>query len=435
MQNPKFRRAFSFFVTLALCLSLFPATAFASAPAGNSPQKEKDQVVFFVSDGLRQDLVEQYAGQGMMPNMAKLLKNGVEAGDSGLLTQAPPNTGAGWYSLSTGAWPGVTGSTNNTFHVNGQPFGNRTASFDTGVLQAESLAQAAERGGRKVVQFEWAGGRNGAIQGPTVDFRNFFSGRGVATNYISPLDLPNFTASFGLQFDHPAGFAGQPAFPGAAPAPAAGWTKVPKSFSPAMEMRLRVLDFGVDKYGLNAYIFDSTNNKKVDYDKVLFSFSKDGSAAVATLRRGEWADVKVKISGGALDGQTAGMLVKVEELSKDLSMVRLFHTSVARAIATWPTWPGEKGFTGSFEEYVAQKFPSSTAADFAILEAGIVSEETYVEQGLAWETFARPLIKYIFKKYNPDLAHGGLPNHGRVLAPVPGLDLTHPAQRRSQPGL
>ena len=27
--------------------------------------------------------------------------------DGGLLTQAPPNTGAGWYSLSTGAWPGA----------------------------------------------------------------------------------------------------------------------------------------------------------------------------------------------------------------------------------------------------------------------------------------------------------------------------------------
>ena len=44
---------------------------------------------------------------------------------NGLLTQAPPNTGAGWYSLATGAWPGVHGSTNNTFHINGQPFGNR----------------------------------------------------------------------------------------------------------------------------------------------------------------------------------------------------------------------------------------------------------------------------------------------------------------------
>ena len=52
--------------------------------------------------------------------------------------------------MATGAWPGVAGSTNNTFHINGQPFANRTAAFDSGVLQAETIAQSAERGGKKV---------------------------------------------------------------------------------------------------------------------------------------------------------------------------------------------------------------------------------------------------------------------------------------------
>ena len=193
-------------------------------------------------------------------------------------------------------------------------------------------------------------------------------------------------ASFGLQFDHPAGFAGQAPFPGAAPDRRHRLDeRAGQSYSPAKEMRLRVLDFGVDKYGLNAYIFDSTNDGTVDYDRVLLLADKDGAAEVADLRKGQWADVKVKIAGGAFDGKTAGLLVKVEELTADLSKVRLFHTSVARAIATWPTWPGEPGFTGDFAEYVAQTFPTATGADFAVLEAGIVSEETYVEQGLYWE--------------------------------------------------
>jgi hypothetical protein len=362
---------------------------------------KNNRVLFFTSDGLRQDLAESYAQQGVMPAVATLLHRGVKASGGGLLTQAPPNTGAGWYSLATGAWPGVTGSTNNTFHINGQPFTSRTAAFDPGVLQAESLAQAAERGGKKVAQIEWAGGRNAAINGPTVDFRAFFSGRGVATNFIGPTDDAAFVASFGLQFDHPAGFAGQAPFAGAAPVDATGWTNAPRSFSPPKEMRLRVLDFGVDKYGLNAYIFDSTRDGKVNYNRVLFSPTKDAAAAVALLGRGQWADVKVKIVGGALDGKTAGMLIKVEALSKDLSQVRLFHTSVARANATWPTWPGDPGFTGDFEEFIAQKFPSSMAADFAVLEAGIVSEETYVEQGLYWEKSAHPLIKYILRTYKP----------------------------------
>jgi len=393
---------------LALLMSLAPAVSAAKPPV--PPAASSGNMLFFVADGMRQDLVETYAGAGTgsMPAMAELLKKGSSASGGGLLTEAPPNTGAGWFSLATGAWPGVTGSTNNTFHVNGAPFANRTSSFDNGVLQAETIAQSAERGGKKVVQFEFAGGRNGVTQGPTVDYRTFLSGRGVATNYIAPADNAAFTASFGLQFDHPAGFAGQPPFAAAAPAPATGWSNVPTSYSAAQEMRLRVLDFGTDKYGLNAYIFDSTNNATVDYDKVLFSPSKDGAAAVGTLGQGQWADVKVQVVGGSLAGLTAGFLVKVETLSADLSQVRLFHTSVARANASWTGW-SEPGFTGDFAEYVAQKFPSSTAADFAILEAGIVSEDTYVEQGFAWATFATPAFTYIMGKYKPDLALVGYP--------------------------
>ncbi len=345
----------------------------------------------------------------MMPTLGRMLRTGAKAQDGGLLTQAPPNTGAGWYSLATGAWPGVHGSTNNTFHVNGQPFANRTAAFDSGVLQAETLAQAAERGGKKVLQFEWAGGRVGTISGPTVDYMTFHSGRGVATNYISPDDSASFVAAFGLQFDHPAGFAGQAPFPAAAPTDATGWTGAPASYSPAKEMRLRVLDFGVDKYGLNAYIFNSTNDSRVNYNRVLFSTTKDAANAVATLRKGEWGDVKVTLNGGALSGLTAGFLVKVEELNADLSKVRLFHTSVSRAIASWPTWPGEPGFSGDFAEYLAQTFPTATASDFAILEAGIVSEETYVQQGLYWETGHYPMLRYIFSRFQPDLAMVGYP--------------------------
>lgn len=387
-----------------------PPAALTSFNAEAGRHDRPDPVLFFAADGMRQDIIERYAkDKKSFPELSQLLRKGASASGGGLLTQAPPNTGAGWFSLATGAWPAVTGSTNNTFHVNGQPFGNRTAAFDGGVLQAETIAQSAERGGLKVAQIEWAGGRGGTINGPTLDFRQPFSGRGVATNYISPTDDPAFTASFGLQFDQPAGFAGNPAFPQAEPTAATGWTGVPASYSPAKEMRLRVLDAGADKYGLDAYLYDSLDDGRTNYNRVLFAREKNAADPVADLRQGQTADIKVAIQGGRLDGKTAGFLLKVERLSRDLSQVRLFHTAVARANATWPTWPGAAGFTGDFEEYVAQKFPSSTAADFAILESGIVSEETYVEQGLYWERSARPLATYILDTYKPDLALIGYP--------------------------
>jgi 2',3'-cyclic-nucleotide 2'-phosphodiesterase (5'-nucleotidase family)/predicted AlkP superfamily phosphohydrolase/phosphomutase len=398
--------------TVALGIGLVAVPATGSPPAQAKPH---ERAIFFASDGMRQDLVAEYAAEGVMPTMRDFLRHGTSAAGGGLLTQAPPNTGAGWYSLATGAWPGVDGSTNNTFHINGQPFANRTAAFDPNVLKAESIAQSAERGGLKVAQVEWAGGRNATISGPTIDFQSFFSGRGVATNFTGTagqelFDDPAFIASFGLQFDHPSGYANQAPFPGAAPTPATGWTgDLPASFSPPMEMRLRVLDFGVDKYGLDAYIVDSTDDGATNYDRVLFSRTKDAADAVGTLAEGEWADVKVKIQGGASDRLTAGMLVKVEELSPDLSRVRLFHTSVSRAIASWTSWPGEPGFSGDFAEFLAQRFPTSTAADFAILEAGVTSEDTYVEQGQYWATGHRPMLEYVARTYQPDLLMVGVP--------------------------
>ena len=409
MQASRVRSVPSIILILAMLVSLFSV---AAAPTGQAEQMQGtgvEQVIFFAADGLRQDFVSALVENGDMPAMGQMLKHGASASGGGLLTQAPPNTGAGWYTLATGAWPAVTGSTNNTFHINGTDFASRTAAFDPGVLTAETLAQAAERGGKKVAQIEWAGGRVGEINGPTVDYRSFLSGRGIATNYVADTDLENFVRSFGLQYDHPDGYAGLEPFAGAAPVDASGWTGVPDSYSPAQEMRLRVLDFGTDKYGLNAYIFDATDDGQVNYDTVLFSPTKSGDDQVGVLKKGEWADVKVTVADGPNAGLTAGMLVKVEELTPDLSRVRLFHTSVARANASWADWPGEDGFTGDFAEYVAQKFPTSTAADYAVMEAGIVSEETYVEQGLYWEKGHHPLIEYIVKTYQPNLLLLGYP--------------------------
>jgi Type I phosphodiesterase / nucleotide pyrophosphatase len=109
-------------VALVPLLAVLVETPGLASPAGadnGSHKPSHRRGLFFASDGPRQDLVEKYAAQGVMPTMRGLLKNGASASGNGLLTQAPPNTGAGWYTLATGAWPGVTGSTNNTFHING----------------------------------------------------------------------------------------------------------------------------------------------------------------------------------------------------------------------------------------------------------------------------------------------------------------------------
>ncbi len=130
------------------------------------------------------------------------------------------------------------------------------------------------------------------------------------------------------------------------------------------------------------------------------------------------------------------MLVKVERLSRDLKPGSGCSTrrSPERS-QSWPTWPGDQVSPGTFEEYIASQLPSSQAGDFAVLEAGIVSEETYVEQGLYWEKSYHPIIDYVMDTYKPDLALVGYPVTDEVQHQFLGLVTKTLPERRRQPRL
>ncbi|MGH3129693.1 MAG: alkaline phosphatase family protein [Gaiellaceae bacterium] len=356
----------------------------------------------FAADGMRPDLVDRYVAEGAMPTMAELIAAGVK-GQNGLLQGFPPNTGVGWYSLGTGAWPGEHGSTNNTFHRVGEGnFNNRTSAFAP-ILQADTILQAAERAGKTVVSMEWVGSRTlvPALQGPVVDFRTFFSNRGILLNY----DLagqPAGANAFGVSYQR------------VDLDPAAGWTNVPASFSPAMQEQLKVTNTAfpasnnVDRF-FDLYIYDSTDNGATSYDSVLVVPStavKNGALAVANLNAGEWADVKVTLTG-AFAGMTAGFYLKAIEIAPDLSRFRIYFTSIARVNASYNSC----GCAATFEETLASQFPTSTAADFAPLEAGIVDEDTYIEQGLMWKDAHWAYLNYIIGTLGvkPDLLLVGTP--------------------------
>src|SRR6187455_765126 len=160
------------FALLVLTAALGPGTARAK----KEPQPTR--VVMFASDGMRPDLMEKYAKAGVMPTYKELMKHGA-TGKNGMIQAFPPNTGVGWYTMATGTYPSEHGSTNNTFFRGGDAFSNRTSFSASGVLQADTIANAAERAGKKVAQIDWVGGAAANINGPTVDFTNFFSNRGV----------------------------------------------------------------------------------------------------------------------------------------------------------------------------------------------------------------------------------------------------------------
>ncbi len=93
-------RVMTILVVLSLLLSLFANTA--TAAKSDWPLAAK--AIFFAADGMRPDLMEKYAGEGVMPTYADMMANGVK-GENGLVQAFPPNTGVGWYTLATGAYP------------------------------------------------------------------------------------------------------------------------------------------------------------------------------------------------------------------------------------------------------------------------------------------------------------------------------------------
>src|SRR5215208_3992291 len=196
------------FALLVLTAALGPGTARAKKEA------PPERAVLFASDGMRPDLMEKYAKAGFMPTYKELMKHGV-TGQNGMLQAFPPNTGVGWYTMATGTYPSEHGSTNNTFHRTGDVFSNRTSFSGAGVLQADTLANAAERAGKKVAQIDWVGGTAANIQGPTVDFASFFSNRGVVVGQPDATEQAG-SAFFGVGYQV------------ATTAPASGWSSVPR---------------------------------------------------------------------------------------------------------------------------------------------------------------------------------------------------------------
>src|SRR5215208_6783871 len=202
-----------FSVLLILSLLVLPAGAMAAPENAPANAALASKVVLFASDGMRPDLVDKYVAEGAMPTYASLISNGVK-GDNGMLQAFPPNTGVGWYTMATGTYPGEHGSTNNTFFRSGDAFSARTSFSGAGVLQVDTIANAAERAGKKVAQIVWVGGAAANIDGQTVDFTNFFSNRGVLVGAADPVEQAG-SAFFGVTYQV------------ASVAPATGWSGVP----------------------------------------------------------------------------------------------------------------------------------------------------------------------------------------------------------------
>jgi len=347
-----------------------------------APERRR-RAIFFCSDGMRHDLMAAYAAAGDMPVVRELIARGA-SGEDGCLPSLPTNTGAGWATLATGAWSGTSGAINNVFHRTDTPVNLPTNGFDSLLIGAETLAQAAERQGMSAASVEWPGTIPATCNGPVIDFRDFYSARGA----LCRIDPPAYDAGVAMRLR----IADQrSAFP-----LATGWQHVPASCLPPREASLdiastRPLENPGRTYA--AYVYATT---EAGYDRVLIGGNKDGGAAVCDLATGEWAEVRVALS----DGRAAGFHVKLIELAPDLSQAWLYFTSTSR----------RRAHPAELEDLLASPaFPVPETADHGPIEAGLIDRRTYVEQGLMFYQSAERVYGHVIERYQPDLLFAGTP--------------------------
>lgn len=182
-------RAAYFSTALAVVLLLW---------SGASAAKPRRSAVVYVSDGMRQDLLQEFALQGRMPVFRLSMLLGTTA-PHGMIPAVPSNSAVGWSTILTGASPASSGITNNLFHVNTEDFDGwepHGDGFDPANRLSAGLAETAEAAGLTTAVLNWVGFApyDGApsIRGPVLDYYpDWLTGRGVVANY----EIPGMNAS------------------------------------------------------------------------------------------------------------------------------------------------------------------------------------------------------------------------------------------------
>jgi len=251
-------------------------------------------------------------------------------------------------------------------------------------VQAETLIQAAERQGLSTASLEWPGTIPARSAGPIVDFRTFYSTRGVLLKRDPPAHQPDIARRLGVSDQR-------------TELPAAiGWQNVPESRLPPCEATVAVRSTrpqeNTDRL-YNVYVYATSN---AGYDRALIAEGKDGGAPLCKLAAGQWAEIRVVLEGG----RRAGLHFKLIELAPDLSQFWLYFTSISRARAH-PT---------ELEDLLASPaFPVPETADHGPIEAGLIDAGTYVEQGLMFFECAERVYRHVVETYRPDVLLAGSP--------------------------
>lgn len=342
-----------------LSLILLAAAVYSLSPR-LSPREEGRSTLklyWFIPDGVRAEPqlfnIYKWAQEGKLPNIKKLMEKG-SYGYS--IPNFPSHTPTNFATLLTGAYPEVHGVNDGPMHTLGKPLDKVTVpGFRSVAKKVPPIWKTLEEAGFKVALLSIPGSTppeinkgvvlRGRWGGWGADFHalNFetkgnlaqriLQGRGVRLFFFGP-ELTQY-------------------LDGQAPI---GWENTPESFSPALELALK--GWGTPVY---AYIYDSTNDTKKNYDRVIFSLDKKN--LFANLKQGEWSNwqsitLKWKAEDKEVPVDTEVKATVIKLGNDGFFRLRLFYNNLNKYIAQ----PGEaadqmKSSVGPMVDF-ADNFPA-----------------------------------------------------------------------------
>lgn len=266
------------------------------------------RVVVIGLDGLCKKMVERFAAEGIVPNMARLVQRGTL---TRLIPVVPAQTPTNWTTLATGAYPGTHRVTVWGTHEPGLPLDEHFSqeAMSSNICRAEYFWEAAARKGLKSLLVNYVG------YPPTCD----------RTCYIEWAQGPT---AFHFQIAKPGAFRTPEADDETQPLvlrPAKGWRHIPPSKRPPLEADLPIQPVRGGEATVMHLLLVAKGAR--GYDTVLVRRWKDAQDAVS-CREGKWSDWTAETFRVAGKRMRGSVRFKAIELTPDAKRVWLYHSQV-----------------------------------------------------------------------------------------------------------
>ncbi len=351
----------------------------------------KRRVFILGLDAMSPKIVENFVKEGVLPNFAKLMKEGAF---SKALPAIPAQTPENWTTIATGAWPGTHGIAVWGRHDYNEPVTEKKGdeAMSSNLCKAEYLWEAAARQGLRSIVFYFVGYPPTTDNAIYVDWfwrpgEYYFEVCRAACylNYI-PEGLKEKIKERRRAFK---GTVFLVHFK-----KAEGWKNLPNSKSPPLEGEIYV-EPKVGGKGVTYQVL-LLDTKGTGYDACLIAKEKDASKALCILKPGEWSRWFREVFEVEGIKKVCTVRFKLIELSRDGTKFRLYRSQV------YPI----SGFTHPPElakELVDKFGPYINEGISRLFFAGLVDEKTLVEEFEYQIRWIANVAKYLMDKYDASI--------------------------------